>query len=367
MSFSEILQKIDDVQSRKLALKVPEWKDIEINIPSSLNLEQCSSSATAKYKAEMICKRPGLHIADLTGGLGVDAFFFSKLSERVLYNERNQVLSEAVSENYKRLGVSNVEFCSFDAESEEMRSRLLEFHPDVIFMDPARRNGSGKKLFLLEDCSPNVLGIIPELLSLCGKITLKLSPMADITMLQNRLGPYLKEIHIIESGGECKELLCNIENKPVTQCNIVVSNIRDNLVFHIEEERNSKYQFAVPSVGDCLYEPGPALMKSGAFKLICQKFGLYSISPESHLFFCKDSEVRPLCKSFLIKEIIPFSGTSVKESGKCYPAAEVSARGIKMKSDELRRKLGVKSGGNIHIFGTVLDNSSKVLIITEVI
>lgn len=369
MSFSDILQNIEDTKAKKLAQKVPEWKDIPVSVPSSLNLEQCSSSATAGYKAALasaMSSDAGLKIADLTGGLGVDSFFFSRVAGTVLYNERDTTLSMTVRENFGKLGVGNVEFLSLNAESAEMAEILKQFRPDVIFMDPARRNASGRKVFLLEDCSPDVVPMLETIFGICPVLMIKLSPMVDITMLQKRLNGHLEEVHIIESRGECKEILCILKRR-ADKVSVTVTDLSDSFSFYPDEEAAAEPSPYSPSEGDILFEPGPALMKSGAFKLVCGRFGLGSICRESHLYCCRNGNGAPFGKSFRILKILPFSVASVKEAGKLFPLAEVSAKGIKMKSDELKARLGVKSGGDTHIFGTTLLNGNKVLLVCKTI
>ena len=192
-TFAEILRQMHADSSRKLEEKVPEWAGTDILIPSSLNLEQCSSSATARYKANLalsLCREGGspefgkgtaypketgaeltkemltscqkedgtmateekltdsrkthlnLAVADLTGGLGVDAWHFSKLFGKVLHNERNTELSEAVQKNFARLGVDNVEFSAIDADSVQMLEKLRLFAA-VSFRSDADIYGSG--------------------------------------------------------------------------------------------------------------------------------------------------------------------------------------------------------------------------------
>lgn len=367
-SFAEILQKIDGGQLKKLSVKVPEWSGVELEIPSSLNVEQCSSSATARYKAKIAskCCDSG-RIADLTGGLGVDSYFFSKRFGKVLHNEMNGLLSDAVRKNFSKLGVMNAEFCSMDANSKEFLEKLVEFGPSVIFLDPARRSECGKKVFLLEECSPDVCSLIPGLTELDADILIKLSPMADITMLRNRLP--VSEIHIVEAKGECKELLCLL-GRGKQDFSITVTDLKDSLNFTPEEELSADASFADPSEvssdAGFLFEPGAALMKSGSYKLICDKFGLKMLSADAHLYLSGDNHT-PLGKSYSVLEVLPFCSESIRILGKKYPYAEVSSRGIRMKSEDLRERLGVKSGGDIHIFGTLLSDKSKVLIVTKTV
>ena len=169
-------------------------------------------------------------VADLTGGLGVDSWAFSEVAEEVLYNEMNPELAAAARHNFQALGATNIFIRNCEATADSLEEILGDFKPDVIFMDPARRDSVGKKVFLLEDCSPDVLKMLPQMFETSRFILLKISPMADITMVVERLdrtyesfldenhkggwnGQWVREVHVVASCGECKELLILLDRE----------------------------------------------------------------------------------------------------------------------------------------------------------
>ena len=195
---------------RKLRLKVPEWYEVpSLRYPFRLSGEQCSSAETASYKAA-VASVAGRRIADLTGGLGVDSWAFSKVAAAVLYNEMKPELAAAAEHNFRELGVENVTVRNCRLDPGNVGEVLDGFEPDIIFLDPARRSEDGRKVFRLEDCQPDVLQLLPELFSAAPLILLKLSPMADITLVCRQLGS-VREVHVVASDGECKELLLLLE------------------------------------------------------------------------------------------------------------------------------------------------------------
>ncbi len=215
--FSEMLRSLEAKERGKLEAKVPSWAGVEIEVPRAVNFQQCSSEGTARYKAGLLpC---GGRVADLTGGLGVDGWAFSLRSSRVWFNERDAALLDAVRGNFGALGVGNVDYHGFDIglESSDWKESLAAFGPDAVYLDPARRDDAGRKVFLLEECSPDAVALMPFLLTVSPLVMVKVSPMADITMLRRRLEPYLDEIHVIGSGGECKELLCLCRRDGITR------------------------------------------------------------------------------------------------------------------------------------------------------
>ena len=413
---------------RKLRTKVPEWYAVPSLIyPFRLSGEQCSSSETARYKARVcgssLVPEPSLRdpshkwappsyaaegghrfgdqtapanerlkIADLTGGMGVDAWAFAQVAEEVLYNEMQEKLARATELNFKELGVENVRFRNCRVEPGKVAEVLDGFRPDVIFLDPARRAGDGRKVFLIEECQPDVLGLLPELFEASRYVLLKLSPMADITMACKRLEAHVKEVHVVAAGGECKELLFLldrdwegapatfiVEGGAVMEIPGQAGNDGPSLVIP-SEVKEPVILTGAPSIvistgakrsGEIwLFEPGKSLLKAGAFDLPCERFGLTKLGQHTHLYVGEaiPEALRPFGKVFEILEVLPLNNRTMKEAGRRWPQAEVTARNVPMTSDLLRKKLGCASGGDIHFFGVRVDTAAEAgnyLIVTK--
>lgn len=349
---------------RKLRNKVPEWYSVPSLIyPFRLSGEQCSSSETAKYKALLASglRSEGipslLKIADLTGGMGVDSWAFAQVAEEVLYNEMNEELEKATELNFNELGVRNVRFGNGRVEAGKVAEVLGDFHPDVIFLDPARRAEDGRKVFLIEECQPDVVGLLPELFAASRFVMLKLSPMADITMACKRL-EHVKEVHVVASGGECKELLFVLDREWSGAYSLFV--VEGGAVMVIPGQAGndgSDVRYGVPKEGDILFEPGKALAKAGAFSLPCGRFGMTKLGIHTHLYTSETvpEGLEPFGKWFEVSAVWPLNNRTMKEAGKRCPQAEVTARNIPMTSDQLRKKVGCASGGDVHLFGVRID------------
>lgn len=354
---------------RKLRTKVPEWYAVpSLVYPFRLSGEQCSSSETARYKASLVLGIPSsLSVADLTGGMGVDTWAFAQVAQEVLYNEVQVELVKATELNFRELGVENVRFRNRLVEPGKVVEVLDGFQPDVIFLDPARRAGDGRKVFLIEECQPDVLGLLPELFAASRYVLLKLSPMADITMACKRLGEHVKEVHVVAAGGECKELLFLLDREwSGTPATFVVEG---GAVMEIPETEPG-VTLGMPQPGFSLFEPGKALTKAGAFSLPCGRFGLTKLGQHTHLYVGEavPEELRPFGKVFEVLEVLPLNNRTMKEAGKRWPQAEVTARNVPMTSDLLRKKLGCASGGDIHLFGVRVDAAAEAgnyLIVTK--
>ena len=413
---------------RKLRDKVPEWYAVpSLVFPFRVSGEQCSSTATARYKASvaaalastltltpqpaLLAKNAGCHVspdaaastfaqkrglsgtagrlADLTGGLGVDSWAFAQVFEEVLYNEMRPELAQAATHNFRELGLTNItvrnyalvpegfvipsEAPSVIPSAASVSHILGDFRPDVLFLDPARRAADGRKVFRLEDCQPDVLQLLPELLAACPRILLKLSPMADITLVCKQLC-CVKAVHVVAADGECKELLLVLEKDWLGPHTLTV--VEDGAVLKIPGQAGNdevrvmagSESIVIPGSDrvSVLFEPGKALLKAGAFDLPCQ-FGLSKLGQHTHLYTGEDipSDLRPFGKTFKILEMMPLDKRAIKTIGQKYPQADVTARNIPLTSDQLRAKLGVRSGGDVHIFGVKIDGLGNYLLATS--
>ena len=391
---------VNSIESRrKLKSKMQEWCDEpRLVFPRRLSAEQCSSSATGAYKAEFASKIvTDFKLADLTGGLGVDSWFFSKKASQVMYCEMLPELCKAAQHNFGVLGADNitvrnvavsVESGAADEVFRTPAEILSEFCPDIVYMDPARRGEGGKKVFLLEDCLPDVLTLKDEIFKHTKHILLKLSPMADITMICERLGKTCREVHIVAAGGECKELLVWMDKEwdgDYTIHAVELHKDGEPGVFSFaqaEEKACCGVAGKIPAMGMYLFEPGKALMKAGAFNLIAERFGLAKLGKSTHYYLFSeeaqdkfqdepDQQHGWLCqlkrhgKVFRIMRLEPLDKRTIKAFGKDFPKAEVTARNIPMDTDTLRKKLGVASGDDAHIFGLKSDHHGNLLIAAE--
>ena len=367
---------------RKIRAKLPEWyAEPEIIYPDRICAEQSSSSATAEYKAlvakEICSENPSFRMADLTGGLGADSLAFSRVASAVMYNEMNPDRAEAAVHNFGVLGSHNIEVSCFCVEPESARSALFwdslrAFRPDLIYMDPARRSATGSKVFLLEDCSPDILTLTKELFAVSPSLLVKLSPMACKRHLptgrQARDGaaipctPPPQKRHGPPSWLRPQQA----DGAPASKCTLIVNENGHIKEFDSSSEENSVPQFFNDEEGvrsmSMLFEPGKALAKAGLFNAVCSSLGagLVKAARSTHLYFSPDapegdSDMQFFGKVFDIVDVVPLNKQSIRAFSAKYPKAEVSARNISMTSDELRKKLKVQSGGNVHIFGIGID------------
>lgn len=358
---------------RKLKKKLPEWYGIAaLTYPTALSAEQCSSSETAQYKADTILRiaGEGCRVADLTGGLGVDSHAFSKVASAVIYNEINPLLCEAARHNFSLLGAVNITIKNLETSADTL-DEILE-DPDIIFLDPARRNATGGKVFKIEDCTPDIGTLADELLRRCRYVLVKLSPMADISSVAAAL-PHVKEVHCVGADGECKELLFLMDSQHAEGCNITVYENGCSLTFAPTDERT-----AAPVLVTCeelaegyLLQPTKALSKSGCFNMPCSIYpGIKKLGISTHIYWSRELIDTKLFKTYRIIRALPFSGKTACSLAQEFGKFDVTARNIPANSDELKAKMekAAKKARSesefVHIFA-VGTESGNMLVVTK--
>ena len=178
----------------RAAAKLPSYAAAGCILPP-LAFEQASSEACAAHK-----RIGGGRLLELTCGLGVDTLFLSRRFEQVVTLERSEVLAAVARENFRRLGVTNVEVVN--APAEEYLARCTE-HFDWLYADPDRRSADGRKQLRLEASSPDVLALLPRLKEVADRLCFKLSPLFDVDEAFRLFGPC--RVEAVSLGAEGRE------------------------------------------------------------------------------------------------------------------------------------------------------------------
>ncbi len=354
VSIQEIAQQI--VGKQKSEKKLPTWyKNSKIIFPAKLNLEQTSSEITAKYKSELT---KGKSIIDLTGGFGIDCFYFAQSFEKVTHCEINAELSTIVQHNFKELSCINIDFFVGDCLDHLANNRK---HYDCIYADPSRRNEKKGKVFLLEDCLPDIPNQLDQLWNYTDTILLKYAPMLDIQKGIESL-QFPKEVHVVAINNEVKELLFLL--KKGFKENITIKTI------NFSKENKQLFEFKKDDVVDVsyseplqyLYEPNSAILKSGGFNQVANQFRLKKLHPHSHLYTSND-EIDFPGRMFLVEAIFPFNKKQLRNLG--ISKANITTRNFPLSVDEIRKKTNIKSGGEIYLFFTTNHQNQLLIIKTK--
>jgi hypothetical protein len=336
--------------------KLPTWfATDDILYPSKISIEQTSSEKTALYKSTLIS---GKTIIDLTGGFGVDDYYFSKRFESVGHCEMNEGLSKIVAHNYHKLNVQNCAFYSGDSTDI---LKQLHSNFDWIYIDPSRRNDSKGKVFMLKDCLPNVVDLMDFYFKYSNNILIKTAPILDITAGLNEL-KNVKKIHIVAVDNEVKELLWEISKDYNGGIEIDTVNLKKQQSEHFKfvlSEKAASIHYSLPKT--YLYEPNAAIMKSGGFNEVALQFHLEKLHPHSQLYtadFIKDFPGR----IFKIEHCLHYQKNEMKAflEGK---KANVTTRNFPDAVDVIRKKWKIIAGGNLYCFFTTDMNNRKIVLL----
>lgn len=353
ISIQELANQI--ISKQKSAKKLPIWFATKnIYFPPKLSIEQTSSESTAKYKSDLVS---GNKIIDITGGFGVDTYFFSKKFNNVIHCEIDTNLSEIVQHNYKQLNIKNCTTIPEDGLKVLLKSKD-KF--DCIYVDPSRRNNSKEKVFLLKDCLPNVPKNIDILFSKSDTILVKNSPMLDISSTINEL-KYVKEIHIVAVENEVKELLFLLEKKYNDAITIKTANL--------SKQKNQKFSFkfkskAVSTYSEpltYLYEPNSAILKSGGFHHISEKFNLKKLHEHSHLYTSKELIDFP-GRIFKIEDTFNYDKKHIKRIVTS-KKANITIRNFPKSVAQIRKETKLNDGGDVYLFCTTSFNNKPITIL----
>jgi hypothetical protein len=336
----ELAQQLSGWQ--KARKKLPHWhRTPEIYYPPALNLAQASSEQTARYKASLV---QGETLIDLTGGFGVDAFFFSKRVKRVHYCEQDAALAEIAAHNFQRLGAGQIRIHPGDGLQSLERIMAGEGRADWIYLDPSRRREDRGRVFLLEECQPPLPDILPQLFRAGRNLLLKTSPMLDLSAGARQLGG-VREIHVVAVNNEVKELLWWLQEGYSGEATLKATDLKyplPALEFTAAGEASAAVSYAMPM--KYLYEPNAALLKAGGFKTAALAYGLPKLHPQTHLY-TSDALVPFPGRRFEIR------GTHPYKPGKLpFSKANVSTRNFPETVARIRQRNRIADGGDTYLF-----------------
>lgn len=322
-------------------------------LPPSLNLEQASSQLTARYKSDFV---RGESLIDITGGFGVDACFLSRGFSHTTYCEKNSDLAAIAAHNFVRLETP-IEVYTGDGLEFLRKSAASGKRWDWIYADPGRRHARKGKVVRLQDYAPDIPGNLEWMRNTSRNILIKTSPLLDIGAGLNALSG-VREIHIVAVRNEVRELLWWIQaswaRSPQIRAVNLESQLPEPFIFTAEEASSASSHFSEPLA--FLYEPNAALMKSGAFDLIGQRYGLKKLHPNTHLFTALEQRHFP-GRCFAIREVLPY-----KPGRMPFKQGHVSTRNFPESVDLIRKRNRIRPGGEEYLFFVrVADNSLKVL------
>ncbi|PRY16166.1 hypothetical protein CLV24_1016 [Pontibacter ummariensis] len=357
----ELVQQIKARQ--KAAQKLKTWvANPQVVFPVALSVEQSSSELTASYKAGLV---QGKLLVDVTGGFGIDSFYFAKSFQQVVHVEQNRALQEVAAYNFGLLGAQNIRSLNTTAEAflESFSGKA-----DVLYLDPARRGNQDQKLHLLQDCEPDVLQLLPLLFQKARAVLLKTSPMLDIEQAMQELG-HVSQVWVVALQNEVKEVLYLLQpgapplsEAPHTAVNLLPQAPPQVLHFTRTQEEAATPVYADPQA--YVYEPNAAILKAGAYRFLTQPFGLKKLHPNSHLYTSNVLVPDFPGRSF---RCLHTSRYNKKELLRQLPGkkANITVRNFPESVADIRKKTGLKEGGITYLFFTTDMHQKPLVLICE--
>ena len=352
VEWTEILNQI--AARQKAENKLPTWfKADNIIFPSKISVEQTSSETAAEYKSGLV---RGNSLIDMTGGFGVDDFYFAKDIERVTHCELNANLSAIAKNNFTALNINNIDCIAGDSlETLKASGRTWSW----MYIDPSRRNDAKGKVFMLKDCLPNVPELLDTYFNYTDNVMVKTAPLLDITAGLGEL-KYVKAIHIVAVNNEVKELLWILEKGYNGQPISIAVNINKSGTEVFKSQTNNKAEafFSLPQ--KYLYEPNAAIMKSGAFNEVSNFYNLGKLHNNTQLYTSNES-IDFAGRRFIIDQIVSYQKTDMRElEGK---KMNISTRNFPLSPLEIQKKWKIKDGGDTYAFFTTNLKKEKVVLL----
>jgi hypothetical protein len=406
---------LDQIAGWQMArTKLPTYAATDgIVFPPHLNMEQCSSEATARYKARIAERHQAPLLIDLTGGFGIDFSFLAPCFAHAVYVERNERLCAIARHNFGCLGLANTKVVCGDGEdylhqlraqvdsgstqpssATHSRSALSSIRP-FIFIDPARRDANGHKVFGIADCTPDVLSLKDELMAAASCVMIKLSPMLDWHAAARAFAPYCREVHIVSVGNECKELLLVLLPEPLatpltssdesraSAIRLVCANDAEIFEQPVSFDLTSSFApepIVAPAevdratavisepfsadevVGASLCVPNASIMKAGIFMALTRKFGVRGVDRDSHLFLGQQKVNGFPGRQFRIMGLTTMNKRELRNRLAGITKANIAVRNFPLSADALRKRLKLKDGGSCYLFATTMQGRHVIFI-----
>lgn len=354
---------LSQIAGRKTAKnKIPSWyANPQIVYPQHVSMEQASSEITAAYKASLLSGSHG-RLIDLTGGLGVDFVAMLAHFDEGVYVESNEELCRVAAYNFGVLGIENVTIENTSAGDYLSRNPQA----DLIYLDPSRRDSTGRKTFRIEDCQPNVSELMPMLASASPRILIKYSPMLDIGLAVKSLAN-VGEVHVVAVDNECRELLFVLETTATeAPCRYVAVNLKKNgrseIFSFSTQEKMSPANYA-QTLGTYLYEPNAAILKAGAFDIVASRHDVLKLHPNTHLYTSDELKNDFPGRVFEVEDVFSPNKHHLRNFVSSNPQANISVRNYPDSVAEIRKKTGIKEGGNRYVFAATLNDGQKKWIV----
>jgi GNAT superfamily N-acetyltransferase len=329
-------------------------------------LAQATAEPVLNWRATLV--RDDRSVVDLTGGLGMDAFALATCAERMTYVEQNADLAAIARHNHALLGASAIEHVIGDAAHWLAAPAGRADALDVLFVDPDRRAaGTGKRLLRLEDCTPDVLTLLPSMRARARRALIKLSPALDIDLAFRQLEA--ATIRVVSVRGEVKELLAECAgDRKSPRVEAVMLDAGGAIADHVVDDWPSRTDApAANAWSECLYEPDAALIKAGLSAHVALAHGLSFVRRGLAYLTGPDSDAPFSGQRYRIREVMGFKEKAIRRAlrERGLDAVQIHRRDFPHTPDALYAAFKLKPGSQADLFFARGVNRRPQMLITE--
>ena len=343
--------------------KLPSYYEARAILPP-LAFEQSSSEAAATRKSWR-----GDVCIDLTCGLGVDSFHLSRRFARVIAVERDAALARAAEINFRRLGADNITVVCTAAEEFLNKFAAADGRADLIYADPDRRSAAGRKLVLPEDCSPDILQLLPLLKQLSKRTAVKLSPLFDVAECFRLFGTGCS-VEVFSLGGECKEVTVEMSDTD-TEGSLgaaIAGRGRWSYPYPVSAPATTA-GFAPPYRYTVIPDAALRRARLTARYAAEEMPQAFAVPGDSYLFTNTLPAGAIPGKVFEVERMERFDPSCLKRElrRRGIRSADLYTHGFPLAAPELARRLGIREGGSVRLAFTAVGPTLWVIELKEVI
>lgn len=336
-------------------------------VPTTLLAEQSSAWPVACFNAQAGEVEAGWRVADLTFGLGIDAFALAAQGAQVTGIDINRGAVEAGSYNSRLLG-HDMQLIASDALLWLKKEVELNHKYDMLFIDPARRDAAGGRVYSFDICDPDLNQVLHYARSLTKRLMVKASPMLDIDKVMQTYGE-IDKLWCVGLKGECKELLLRF--------NFEASALQRRIISVELDGHDGKYEISdswprqkIPlaasalalSAGKWIYMPTAAIVKGRPSATLAQQIAGLQPLDTADTAYLSDKPIHPLPgHSLRIKQIFDSLKSARRHLNGSRGNAAVA--GYPLAADALALKVGLNpiSDASRFLVGCTLQGQKLLL------
>lgn len=312
-------------------------------------LEQSTAWEVAQHKAHRF--RSYGEIFDLCSGIGVDAHALADVSETAAVTaiDSDAAMSLRCEWNQQVWSPKGRVTCRTADVLEE------SWKHSIVHVDPDRRAGTDRPVKRLEQYVPN-LDWMQKLTSDAAGGAIKVGPASNF--LQKFPGC---EIELISLHGECREATVWF-GELAGPCSFRATVLPSGQTISVEP-----LSVWAEQASECeawIFDPDPAVVRSGMLDAVAEQCGLKRLDPEEEYLTGQNCCSSPFVSAFRIEAVLPNQVSDLKKYLRAAPSAwyEIKCRRIPVKADVIQKQLPRGDGAPRVIFFARAGGRARIVV-----